>query len=277
MNQVKTQRENDSEELVKDLGTSAKKGKLEDRQGKKKFKMSYPPNQKIYEIVVENFEFIPLKFIDQIINAVTDGVLRITKLLSEFVEAELGDGIENEEAINRIETFLEYSADKNFDKFELYALRNIFNINEGLENYINSNKIQKNLAAATEEDINEALLKIEKSFKEIIIQRAIEKKLLKNIEEIDSLVKRLSEIESDLKTTFCYEESIVDGSILSPDKIKSEIKRLFDEVEKLESIGEEIEKYSVNPKIIQQVSKQTDVDAFINFHVDNVIKQNQLE
>ncbi|OMJ22221.1 hypothetical protein AYI69_g5469 [Smittium culicis] len=223
MIQAKSQRQNDSEELIKDFGTSAKKGKLEDRQGKKKFKMSYPPNQKIYEIVVENFGFIPLKFIDQIINAVTDGVLRITKLLSEFVEAELGD------------------------------------------------------AAATEEEINEAILKIEKSFKEIIIQRAIEKKLLKNIEEIDSLLKGLSEIESDLKTTFCYEESIIDGSILSPDKIKSEIKRLFDEVEKLESIGEEIEKYSVNPKVIHQASKQTDIDAFINFHIDNVVKQNKPE
>ncbi|KAJ2781759.1 hypothetical protein H4R18_002672 [Coemansia javaensis] len=96
----------------------------------------YPPSDSAQSLIVEHFGFLPIAFIDEIINAANDTVYRATDALCKFVEKEQGGGEATSQAINKAETLLEHAVDKNFDKFELYALRNLFNMPQGLEDYV---------------------------------------------------------------------------------------------------------------------------------------------
>ena len=44
--------------------------------------------------------------------------------------------VEIENGVHQLETLLESLVDKNFDKFEIYVLRNVFSVPEGLEKWI---------------------------------------------------------------------------------------------------------------------------------------------
>ncbi|KAJ1948594.1 hypothetical protein EC988_005110, partial [Linderina pennispora] len=115
---------------------SAPRGAAADRHVSPRFKCVYPPSEKTQSLIVEHFGFLPVSFIDEIINAANETIYRATDALCKFVETEQGSGEATSQAINKAETMLEHAVDKNFDKFELYALRNLFNIPAGLEHHV---------------------------------------------------------------------------------------------------------------------------------------------
>ncbi|PVU86869.1 hypothetical protein BB559_006368 [Furculomyces boomerangus] len=173
-----------------------------DKNEVKRFRVQYPLSQRTFELIVEHFGFIPATFVDEIINAANESIYRVTQALTEFVEAEMGVGIETDQAINKAETLLEHAIDRNFDKFEIYALRNIFNIPAGLEDYIYlpHHKIEKEIIPKEEQE--EIQQKIEDSVREIMSHKAIEKKLRENIKALDNEIGAIDELERSLKTIF---------------------------------------------------------------------------
>jgi len=51
-------------------------------------------------------------------------------------DAEENQRIEVEEGVHRLETLLEATVDKTFDRFEIYTLRNILRVPDGLEQWV---------------------------------------------------------------------------------------------------------------------------------------------
>lgn len=102
-------------------------------------------------LLTEHFGFPPLTLIDDVINAVNDIMYKCTQAMekylierrtkiiqelenqrteSEFETQDKGKIIDDEIQMGtgKLETLLESQVDKNFDKFELYTLRNIFTL-----------------------------------------------------------------------------------------------------------------------------------------------------
>lgn len=104
-------------------------------------------------LLTEHFEFPPITFVDDVINSVNEIMYKCTAALEKYLiskrdklQVSLRDDSiilnndndnDNTEESNldeievgtaKLETLLESSVDKNFDLFELYTLRNIFNI-----------------------------------------------------------------------------------------------------------------------------------------------------
>ncbi|KAJ1913444.1 hypothetical protein H4219_005219 [Mycoemilia scoparia] len=115
--------------------TTGGNGEIQSPRKSPMYRIEYPPSTLTRQLIIEHFGYLPISFIDEIINAANEAIYRATDALTKFVEAEQGAGESTNESIHQIETLLEHNVDKNFDKFELYVLRNFFNIPKGLEQY----------------------------------------------------------------------------------------------------------------------------------------------
>ncbi|KAK9458996.1 Mis12 protein-domain-containing protein [Lipomyces oligophaga] len=83
-------------------------------------------------LLTEHLEYPPIAFIDDVINAVNNILYKCTSAIESFLqntppcnnisadEIELGTA--------QLETLLEGAVDRNFDRFELYVLRNILSV-----------------------------------------------------------------------------------------------------------------------------------------------------
>ena len=105
-------------------------------------------------LLTEHFRYTPLALIDDIINAVNTivyrgieaietGLLNIPPRTLGFTNSKNGSKDENSKAadeiehgVHQLETLLEATVDKAFDKFEIYTLRNILTIPEDLVPWI---------------------------------------------------------------------------------------------------------------------------------------------
>lgn len=118
-------------------------------------------------LLTEHFGFQPITVIDDIINVINEIMYRCTEQLEQILinqkvqldeatkekilqqkndDVILDDDADNNNSSNRekytiediqtgtatLESYLEHSINRNFDKFEIYALRNVFNIPEDL-------------------------------------------------------------------------------------------------------------------------------------------------
>ncbi|OCT49773.1 Mis12 domain protein [Cladophialophora carrionii] len=116
-------------------------------------------SQAATSLLTEHLQYTPLSLIDDIINSVNNLVLQVlgsleTGLLTtppeelgfQPVERRRGDGAEDveftdakqeiEEGLHKLETLLYSTVDKNFDKFEIYVLRNIMSVPADLVNWV---------------------------------------------------------------------------------------------------------------------------------------------
>ena len=105
-------------------------------------------------LLTEHFRYTPLTLIADIINAVNTivyrGIEAVESSLLNIPPATLGfppnqshDGSENtaaadeiEHGVHQLETLLEATVDKAFDKFEIYTLRNIFTVPEDVAGWV---------------------------------------------------------------------------------------------------------------------------------------------
>lgn len=105
---------------------------------------------RVTALLTEHFGFAPLNLIDDVINAVNHIMYKCTQAIETYLkerqentlqdiknnESLLRKFKENEKEVDneikvgtaKLETLLESLVDKNFDKFELYSLRNIFTL-----------------------------------------------------------------------------------------------------------------------------------------------------
>ncbi|KAJ1963200.1 hypothetical protein GGI12_002196 [Dipsacomyces acuminosporus] len=168
------------------------------------FKCVYPPSEKTQSLIVEHFGFLPISFIDEIINASNDTIYRATDALSKFVEKEQGSGEATSQAVNKAETLLEHAVDKNFDKFELYALRNLFNIPQGLEDYI---VLPHQKHSSTPADVQDAVLsedeaaldkELEQVRRELVANNLLKTKLQRDISKVERAVRRVRALNGQI-------------------------------------------------------------------------------
>ncbi|MDI1487680.1 MAG: hypothetical protein OHK93_006951 [Ramalina farinacea] len=120
------------------------------------------PARRSDALLTDHFTYTPLSLIDDIINAVNtiiyqaldaieDGLLKIPAQHLGFAskppptdddESHGGEKVEErareeiEEGVHRLETLLESTVDKSFDKFEIYVLRNILTVEEDVGGWV---------------------------------------------------------------------------------------------------------------------------------------------
>ncbi|KAF9436466.1 hypothetical protein BGZ76_003897 [Entomortierella beljakovae] len=98
------------------------------------------------QLLTEHFGFSPLSFVDDVINSVNNMIYQASMALQEYIEAQMDEmiaqhelpdshdvKIESAKSMHQFETLLESSVDKNFDRFELYALKNLFGVPEDVD------------------------------------------------------------------------------------------------------------------------------------------------
>lgn len=83
---------------------------------------------RITSLLAEHLGYPPMDPVDDVINAIND----IMYASTEQIEKILGGGEAVVHGTAKLESFLEHVINKNFDRFELYAFRNVFNIPEEL-------------------------------------------------------------------------------------------------------------------------------------------------
>lgn len=95
------------------------------------------PTMKSTSILTEHLQYPAISLVDDIINAVNEVMYKCTAAMEKYLlERNKGAGKDYSEEIRvgiaKLETLLEHSVDKNFDKLELYVLRNVLRIPQEL-------------------------------------------------------------------------------------------------------------------------------------------------
>ncbi|KAI4161227.1 MAG: hypothetical protein LQ342_005018 [Letrouitia transgressa] len=115
-------------------------------------------HQQVDALLTEHFRYTPLSLIDDIINTVNTIIYRAVEAIEtglfSIPPRQLGFGVtkssgdstasdvdeeakaEIENGVHQLETLLESTVDRNFDKFEIYTLRNIFTVPDELVPHI---------------------------------------------------------------------------------------------------------------------------------------------
>jgi kinetochore protein Mis12/MTW1 len=184
------------------------------------------------EILTEHLGFPPIALIDDIINAVngvmykcTQGVETYLKQKQELEIANVGEtdddiildnvGVidkgEIEVGTGKLETLLENAVDKNFDKFELYALRNILTIpGDCIGNGNFKLRHYEGVHFSKDAEVKSVKLDIEitELFKEIELQIYLKKSLTKQLKKAKKLIQQLKTYKESLSFLSLKQTSI---------------------------------------------------------------------
>ncbi|KOH01360.1 MIND complex subunit MTW1 [Saccharomyces eubayanus] len=171
------------------------------------------PTMRSTSILTEHLGYPPISLVDDIINAVNEIMYKCTAAMEKYLlsksrigEEDYGEEIKN--GVAKLESLLENSVDKNFDKLELYVLRNVLRIPEEfldanvfrLENQkdlviVNDNEIKR-----SEEELREKVNDVELAFKknEMLMKRVAKvKKLLVSIRGFKQKLSDLLKCKDD--------------------------------------------------------------------------------
>mgnify|MGYP004710923999 FL=1 len=208
------------------------------------------------QLLIEHFGYKPISVIDDIINAINEIMYKCTEQLEQiFVDQKLQldkeraskklndmeDDIIVDDVVEEkiytiedirigtatLESLLEHNINKNFDKFEVYALRNVFTLPENLieEGYIRL-RHHKLLNIDDENDGNQTVSqiesninnKIERITQEIEYQRELQKVLTQSLIKFKKILA-LSKIIRRKLEMFMKNEQIVSNVMPIKDTI----------------------------------------------------------
>ncbi|KAK9761796.1 hypothetical protein K7432_013046 [Basidiobolus ranarum] len=179
------------------------------------------------ELVTEHLGFLPLAFVDDVINSVNELIYQATSSLERFVESELGANEHVEQGINQIETLLESAVDKNFDIFELYVLKNIFTIPSGLNVELPHYKnIDYSLSMEEDEKLDDEL---EQLRKQIVAEKCFNHRLKKSVTNTEKKLNYYEARKSQLD--FIY-SSVKNSNVTS---LKDTVSLVADQIGALEN------------------------------------------
>lgn len=91
------------------------------------------------ELLTEHLTYPPLSLIDDVINTINTILYKAVAAIEQYMQRLPSSTISEQEidqGVHQIETFLENIVDRNFDAFELYALRNIFVVPENIRGWM---------------------------------------------------------------------------------------------------------------------------------------------
>ncbi|CAI1791816.1 kinetochore-associated protein mtw1 [Saccharomyces pastorianus] len=171
------------------------------------------PTMRSTSILTEHLGYPPISLVDDIINAVNEIMYKCTAAMEKYLlsksrigEEDYGEEIKN--GVAKLESLLENSVDKNFDKLELYVLRNVLRIPEEfldanvfrLENQKDLVIVDDNEIKRSEEELREKVNDVELAFKknEMLMKRVAKvKKLLVSIRGFKQKLSDLLKCKDD--------------------------------------------------------------------------------
>lgn len=166
-------------------------------------------------ILTEHLGYRPISLVDDIINAVNEIMYKCTAAMEKYLlsKSKIGEedyGEEIKSGVAKLESLLENSVDKNFDKLELYVLRNVLRIPEEyldanvfrLENQKDLVIVDENELKKSEEKLREKLNDVELAFKknEMLLKRVTKvKRLLFTIRGFKQKLNELLKCKDDVQ------------------------------------------------------------------------------
>lgn len=256
------------------------------------------------QLLIEHFGYKPISVIDDIINAINEIMYKCTEQLEQiFVDQKLQldkeraskksndmeddiivDDVVEEKSYTiedirigtaTLESLLEHNINKNFDKFEVYALRNVFTLPENLieEGYIRL-RHHKLLNIDDENDGNQTVSqiesninnKIERITQEIEYQRELQKVLTQSLIKFKKILA-LSKIIRRKLEMFMKNEQIVSNVMPIKDTILYLAKQTRETCQRMLSQKDELK----DEKLIAKYG--VDIGNNMGKNIDKIIEQ----
>ncbi|KAJ3106860.1 hypothetical protein HDU96_008072 [Phlyctochytrium bullatum] len=213
--------------------------------------------QREEDLIVEIFGFPPIEFVDEVIDIVNTLMYDAMEEFQSFVEGELDDQIEVEKGMAALETLLENAIDKNFDKYEVYALQNIFSFPPNVDIVLPQYKdVDPNATEEVDAALDEEIERMRKELIRVGIlkqhvtkyapkERVINERLKRINAILDCDIPRIQKIQAAIKAG-------VTGGNMSQENIKQALERLQEQIEKLRTISELVKaRSSITPSSAQ--------------------------
>ena len=160
------------------------------------------PTMRSTSILTEHLQYPPISLVDDIINAVNEIMYKCTSAMEKYLlEKNVVNGKDHTEEIKigiaKLETLLEHSVDKNFDKFELYTLRNVLRIpQELLDNNVFRLKHQENLVIANKLQIDDGIKGLHTKVEQIEVAFKLNSQLKAKLEKMKKLQSKVKKFKS---------------------------------------------------------------------------------
>ncbi|KAF9208506.1 hypothetical protein BGZ49_008590 [Haplosporangium sp. Z 27] len=162
------------------------------------------------QLLTEHFGFSPLSFVDDVINSVNNMIYQASMALQEYVETQMDDlagsnllpddvDVKDESAkcMHKFETLLESAVDKNFDRFELYALKNLFGVPEDVDIVLpHYEALDFNIGVEREQQLDEQL---EILRRKVIATKALNYRLRKELEIEENRRRQLKKCQEQIQ------------------------------------------------------------------------------
>lgn len=158
-------------------------------------------------MLTEHLQYPAVSLVDDIINAVNEIMYNCTAAMEKYLlEKHVIDGVDYTEEIRigiaKLETLLENSVDKNFDKLELYVLRNVLRIpQELLDANVFRLKYQRGLVIASDAQQQNSVKELENKVRQIESAFTLHSQLSQRIKDTKKLtvkVRKFKELISNL-------------------------------------------------------------------------------
>lgn len=159
------------------------------------------PTMKSTSILTEHLQYPAISLVDDIINAVNEVMYKCTAAMEKYLmeKSMLGGKDYSEEiriGIAKLESILEQSVDKNFDKLELYVLRNVLRIpQELLDANVFRLSYQRNLVIPSENESELSQVQLEKKVKQVEDALRINQEFKSKIKNAKILKRRISKFK----------------------------------------------------------------------------------
>ncbi|CCK70235.1 MIND complex subunit MTW1 KNAG_0D04960 [Huiozyma naganishii CBS 8797] len=211
------------------------------------------PGLQATALMTQHLEFPPVSLLDEIINMVNDIMFKCTEAMENYLlKSPVVNGTdfsgEIKVGVARLETLLEHSVDKNFDRLELYTLRNVFNIpQELIEHDVFRLAHQRDLLVADApacarscDELGEKVVQVEREFhRNAQLRERLEKMRIvsSDVKRFKTRVLALCELQGntqgDLAAVY---ESIapIDDTMLL---LRTQLKQLYEDNERICSMG----------------------------------------
>ncbi|EJS44853.1 mtw1p [Saccharomyces arboricola H-6] len=243
------------------------------------------PTMRSTSILTEHLGYPPISLVDDIINAVNEIMYKCTAAMEKYLlsKSQIGEEDYAEEiksGVAKLESLLENSVDRNFDKLELYVLRNVLRIPEEfldanvfrLENQKDLVIVDDDEVKRSEEELRDKVNDVELAFKrnEILSKKVAKvKKLLTSIKDFK---QKLIEL---LK---CKEEQQLQKILESLKPIDDTVTLLAGSLRKLyvdsESISSTEEVEALLQKLKSKGKEKKDYRTrYINIRTTNVLEK----
>ncbi|KAF7845681.1 hypothetical protein BT93_L1260 [Corymbia citriodora subsp. variegata] len=154
-------------------------------------------------LLAEHLEYTPLSLIDDIIDSVNNIIYQgvnsleigLNSTAPDRLGFESGDEqidrarLEIEEGLHKLETLLNSTVDKNFDKFEIYVLRNILSIPAGVTPYVRLSHYEGlKLSIASDVPSPEQLTLLRKK---LFASRVVNRRLKSEVDKNNTMISQL--------------------------------------------------------------------------------------